>query len=577
MTRRRSHILRGSVGLQTAAILAVPANQRFGVYVPNDRTAGVIPNLETVLGRRLDIVQDYFPWSGSSAIPQPSSPLLTAVGTRDYMMTIQPSLGPYGATTSNCVQWQTLIAGGYDSQITTFANWINTNVSSGAIGGSLYLRFAHEMNGTNWYDWQVGQACGVTSAANYAAGFNHFVSVLKATTSHAQVIWCVNNDPATTITSYYPTGCDILGLDGYNFATNAATWVTDDTVFRTAYADIAACDLSKPIWICETGCPEPESSYVNGSTTYAADPTHSKASWVTALLNSTSYPRMTTLVYFDVANSRNWPVNSSTDSINAFNAAFSNSRSGPIAPISAPVYTTAPTIVGTPQVGSSLTCDPGQWSNKPYSYVYSWSRAGTAIAAAQNLTINTYVPVNADQANTLTCTVTVANTIGATSYTSPSTAAVGAYVAPINLVSNPGFESGLSGWTAQGASLALASSPTHTGLSSAQLTCTTAGTITLTGPYVSVSAGNVYNIGGWLQAGSMHRICFVQINWTTSSYGYISSNPVGYPSDVVGSWMQVSGQLSAPANATLGHVIIGIQAVAAGEIHYIDDISVASA
>ena len=74
-----------------------------------------------------------------------------------------------------------------------------------------------------------------------------------------------------------------------------------------------------------------------------------------------------------------------------------------------PANSTVPTISGTAQVGQTLTATTGTWTNNPTSFTYRWNRAGTAISGA---TVSSYVPVTADIGNTLTVSVTAANTGG---------------------------------------------------------------------------------------------------------------------------------------------------------------------
>ncbi|MDQ3877515.1 MAG: LamG domain-containing protein, partial [Actinomycetota bacterium] len=50
----------------------------------------------------------------------------------------------------------------------------------------------------------------------------------------------------------------------------------------------------------------------------------------------------------------------------------------PASATAAPSNTTAPTISGTPQVGSVLTASTGTWSGTPTSYSYQWRRCGAA-------------------------------------------------------------------------------------------------------------------------------------------------------------------------------------------------------
>jgi hypothetical protein len=139
------------------------------------------------------------------------------------------------------VSWAQLIAGDYDAELIAFADWVNTTLAS-----RIYLRFAHEQNGTGWYNWQVGGSCGVTSAANWVEGFNHVASVLKSHSTYILMVWAANNGPTDNITSFYPSGCDIMGFDTYNFGPNtsssgvsaggpATPWTEASTLNAAAY------------------------------------------------------------------------------------------------------------------------------------------------------------------------------------------------------------------------------------------------------------------------------------------------------------------------------------------------------
>jgi hypothetical protein len=101
----------------------------------------------------------------------------------------------------------------------------------------------------------------------------------------------------------------------------------------------------------------------------------------------------------------------------------------------APVNTSAPTISGTPQEGSTLTADKGSWTGDPTSYEYSWSRCdanGNSCSAITGATSKTYELQDADVGKTLRVSVTASNPDGANVSTSAPTAVVSASAAPGN-------------------------------------------------------------------------------------------------------------------------------------------------
>lgn len=74
-----------------------------------------------------------------------------------------------------------------------------------------------------------------------------------------------------------------------------------------------------------------------------------------------------------------------------------------------PVNSVAPVISGTVTTGSTLTSTTGTWSNNPTSYTYQWKRGGSNISSATN---STYVLVEADDGNDITCAVIGVNSAG---------------------------------------------------------------------------------------------------------------------------------------------------------------------
>lgn len=92
-----------------------------------------------------------------------------------------------------------------------------------------------------------------------------------------------------------------------------------------------------------------------------------------------------------------------------------------------PVNATAPIITGTAQVGQSLTCSDGTWTNNPTSFAYQWKRGGLTILGA---TASGYLVTTDDIGAQITCTVTATNGGGASAATSTA-------VVPIALTETP--------------------------------------------------------------------------------------------------------------------------------------------
>ena len=94
----------------------------------------------------------------------------------------------------------------------------------------------------------------------------------------------------------------------------------------------------------------------------------------------------------------------------------------------APTPTTAPSISGALQVGSTLKASTGTWSGSPTSYVFSWSRCdahGDSCATIDGATSETYRLTQAAAGRTLRLSVVATNTThGSTRFTSTPTAAV---------------------------------------------------------------------------------------------------------------------------------------------------------
>lgn len=79
-------------------------------------------------------------------------------------------------------------------------------------------------------------------------------------------------------------------------------------------------------------------------------------------------------------------------------------------PVRDPEFVVPPSITGATVVGSTLTCDPGEWIAYPAPTVsYQWESNGAPISLATNAI---YVTQAGDVGFSITCSVTITNASG---------------------------------------------------------------------------------------------------------------------------------------------------------------------
>jgi hypothetical protein len=86
-----------------------------------------------------------------------------------------------------------------------------------------------------------------------------------------------------------------------------------------------------------------------------------------------------------------------------------------------------PTIVGTPQLGQTLTADPGRWAGAPAGFSYQWNRcdaAGANCTPVSGAIAQTYVLGSPDSASRMTVTVKAENSVSSSALASSPTAPI---------------------------------------------------------------------------------------------------------------------------------------------------------
>lgn len=224
-----------------------------------------------------------------------------------------------------------IIAGHYDSYIKTWAHGVRD------AAGVVYVRIFPEMNG-DWAPWN-----GDPEALK--AAWKHVVDLFRAE-GVRNVRWVFTPNvtdeprvPENAMELYYPGAdyVDVIGLDGYNWGTTRPNigWRTYEEVFETGYARITSLG-DQPVWLAEVASAE-----LGGD----------KGAWVEDMLNSTAFPRVKAIVWFNEDKETDWRMESSTASLAAFRKHFETLAEADepveVASLGAPQ-------VGAPQMGGTL-------------------------------------------------------------------------------------------------------------------------------------------------------------------------------------------------------------------------------
>jgi len=149
--------------------------------------------------------------------------------------------------------------------------------------------------------------------------------------------------------------------------------------------------------------------------------------------------------------------------------------------------------------------------------------------------------------------------------------------AAVNVLANPGFESGTTGWSGYGCTFTSTTALYRSGVQSGYATGRTAtwnGIVqSLTG---KMEAGKTYNVSGWIRlegaASNPVSVTIKKVDGSGTNYTHVRDS-TGYDDR----WTQLYGQYTLNVSGTLASLDIYFEGPAVGVNYYLDDVNVAEA
>lgn len=282
-----------------------------GLYLPDDihsATEGVFQYTQ-LLGERVRVLSFYVAWGSGRRNLDISG--FQEVLRRGYipMITWEPWQWPQEDARPEDqpdFSLSEILKGKYDDYIRSWARDLKQ------ISGPIFFRPMHEMNG-NWYPW-----CGGVNGnrpEEYIEAWCYIRSIF-CETGNDQLMWVwspyvhsVPDESGNEIWRYYPGSeeVDWLALDGYNWGNTQtwSKWQEFKEIFEEAYEQLASLAPEKPMMIAEVGCAEEGGN---------------KGDWIEEAFQimKERFPKIETFVWFNTNKERDWRIESSSQSFQAF-------------------------------------------------------------------------------------------------------------------------------------------------------------------------------------------------------------------------------------------------------------------
>jgi hypothetical protein len=331
-------LCRLAFGVLLAAMLlptCAHAGPKWGLYTSSNRDAiGATKALESLLGNKFDNIL-YF----SSIADDFNIDLANRVkGENKHLHVVLEFFDPALGANQPKYRLKTITNGDHDNDIIRWAKQVKS------FNDTVYIMPMSEMNG-NWLPW--GGTVNGNSPGDYIPAWRHLHDKFSSVGAvNVKWIWAPNagsvpntapNDPIR----YYPGDkyVDYIGVNGYNFGPPGDSWKSFYDIFMPFYKKTKLITVTdKPIIIGEAGCAEGAG----------------KAKWINDMFSdlSTSFPRVQQINWFNINKERDWRIESSQSSINAFKTRFVSSNAMPSTP---PGTNNSANAVNNSHVNTALT------------------------------------------------------------------------------------------------------------------------------------------------------------------------------------------------------------------------------
>jgi mannan endo-1,4-beta-mannosidase len=237
-----------------------------------------VHNMEIWQGKKFDIVSLNTGFCNSSTVMNNLfTRALVNIWNNQNVPSINWDPSLCGTTTPSNID-QLIASGAYDSYINAWADGLKgflrgpDGVFGTADDRRVYLRFAHEMNGT-WYRWSANNS---QTPWTFAAMWRHVHAIFESKglgSSYVQWVFAVapkDSGGVYTMEEYYPGDgyVDWFGIDAYNFGnrtygSTTFTWKTPNEIFDNMIGRLRNL-AAKPIGFWEVS----SSAYYSGVNVY---------------------------------------------------------------------------------------------------------------------------------------------------------------------------------------------------------------------------------------------------------------------------------------------------------------------